>query len=134
MSHAVVEGAVDLREARRSMLELIDSTGKSDLILADSQSRAVQWATTGRATSRARSAERGCRGRAGYDPWPDRLSLQGFAYDHLAGFGGETSEEVTRPLGWWRNQRVNGRFVKGFSGDPGSRPKSLPAVQAAARE
>ena len=36
--------------------------------------------------------------------WPERITLEGFTYTHLGGFGGEQRQDMrNRPIDWWRD-------------------------------
>lgn len=108
MSQAAVEGAVDLRGARLAIFQLVGSNIKEDLILASPSLdlMSVDWQSySDSSTCRSsmlelRNAHVGAV-QADMDAWPGELSLEGFTYDHLTGFSGQTRDEQSTPLTWW---------------------------------
>ena len=104
-----VDGTMDLRDSHVQQLDLEEAVVRDDLIVGGRRDNgSEQWLHWGACEGpqpclnlrNARVGNLQDDDRA----WPPHITLQGFTYTHLGGFGGDQRQDMrTRPIEWWRD-------------------------------
>jgi hypothetical protein len=105
----VVDGTLDLRDSHVRRLDLAGAVVRDDLLLGgrydDGSEHWLRWDYCD--VGGPRLSLRNARvGNLQDDDlaWPPHITLQGFAYTHLGGFGGERRQDMrNRSVAWWRD-------------------------------
>ncbi len=103
-----VDGALDLRDSHVSKLDLGGASIRGDLLLggrfADGSEHWLRWGPCdGLAPSLNLRNTRVGNLQDDVRAWPACMTLEGFTYTHLGGFGGEQRQDMrNRSIEWWR--------------------------------
>jgi hypothetical protein len=98
-----VEGALDLRDSHVRQVDLSNAVIRDDLQLGGFESWLHWDVCDGPAPCLNLRNARVGNLQDDDLAWPPRITLEGFTYTHLGGFGGEQRQDMrNRPIDWWR--------------------------------
>jgi hypothetical protein len=102
-TQAAVDGSLDLRDSHVRQLDLAGAVVRDDLLLGG-EGYWLRWdyCDVGGPTLNLTNTKIGNL-QDDELAWPPRITLEGFTYTHLGGFGGELSQDMrNRTTDWWR--------------------------------